>query len=224
MSRLCVILFGPPGSGKGTQAKFLKQALGMAHISTGDMLREHIAAGDGLGREVEATIQAGGLVPDETVNRMVADRIERADCKTGFILDGFPRTVDQARLLVGLLAAHQIRQVTVHLKVDYNVIVARLSGRRLCPTCGALYSVTSSAPTVSEMCDYDGRRLVIRDDDREEVVTERLRAYEKQTSPVLDFLRSAGYKVWDVDGADAAPAVIAKRIEGLIRRELSQAE
>src|SRR6202043_2833972 len=87
MSRLCVILFGPPGSGKGTQAKFLKVALGMAHISTGDMLREHIAAGGGLGREVEATIQAGGLVPDELVNRMVEDRIERADCETGFILD-----------------------------------------------------------------------------------------------------------------------------------------
>jgi adenylate kinase len=224
MSRLCVILFGPPGSGKGTQAKFLKQALGMAHISTGDMLREHIAAGDALGREVAAVIQAGGLVPDETVNRMVEERIELPDCEKGFILDGFPRTVDQARLLVGLLASHRIRQVTVHLKVDYNVIIARLSGRRLCPTCGALYSATSSAPTVSEMCDYDGRRLVIRDDDREEVVSERLRAYGEQTRPVLDFLRNAGYKVWDVEGADAPPAAIAKRIEELVRRELAAAE
>lgn len=224
MSRLCVILFGPPGSGKGTQAKFLKQALGMAHISTGDMLREHMAAGDALGLEVSATMQAGGLVPDETVNRMVEERIERADCKTGFILDGFPRTVNQAKLLVELLAAQRVRHMTVHLKVDYNVIVARLSGRRLCPTCGALYSVTSSAPTVSEMCDYDGSKLMIRDDDREEVVTERLRAYEKQTSPVLDYLRSAGYHVWDVEGADAPPAAIAKRVEALIRKELAAAE
>jgi len=221
MSRLCVILFGPPGSGKGTQAKFLKKALGMAHISTGDMLREHIAAGDGLGREIHATIQAGGLVPDETVNRMVEERIELADCKTGFILDGFPRTVDQAKLLVGLLAAHQVRQVTIHLKVDYNVIITRIACRRQCHTCGVLYSVTSSAPTVSEMCDYDGSKLYIRDDDREEVVRERLRAYEKQTTPVLDFLRGSGYSVWDVEGADAAPAVIAKRIETLIRRELA---
>ncbi len=217
MSRLCVILFGPPGSGKGTQAKFLKQALAMAHISTGDMLREHIAAGDALGREVAAVIQAGGLVPDETVNRMVEERIELPDCRTGFILDGFPRTVNQAKLLVGLLASHQVQQVTVHLKVDYNVIIARIAGRRQCPTCGVLYSVTSSAPTVSEMCDYDGSRLLIRDDDREEVVRERLRAYGEQTAPVLDFLRSAGYKVWDVEGADAPPAAIAKRIEGLIR-------
>jgi len=224
MSRLCVILFGPPGSGKGTQAKFLKQALGIAHISTGDMLREHMAAGDGLGHEIAATIQAGGLVPDETVNLMVEERIELPDSKTGFILDGFPRTVNQAKLLVGLLAAHGIRPVVVHLKVDYNVIIARLSGRRQCPTCGALYSVTSNAPTVSEVCDYDGSKLVVREDDREEVVRERLRAYEKQTTPVLDFLRGSGYTVLDVEGADASPAAIARRIEALIRKEVGPAQ
>jgi adenylate kinase len=201
----------------------LKQALEMAHISTGDMLRERIAAGDGLGREVAVTIQAGGLVPDETVNRMVEERIELEDCKTGFILDGFPRTVEQAKLLVGLLAARRVRQVVIHLKVDYNVIIARLAGRRQCPTCGALYSLTSNAPTVSEGCDYDGSKLIVRDDDREEVVRERLRAYERQTTPVLDFLRSAGYKVWDVQGADAPPAAIAKRIVSLVQRERGQA-
>src|SRR5580658_1113401 len=140
MHRLCLILFGPPGSGKGTQAKLLRQALGIAHISTGDMLRERVAAGDALGREASGVMQSGGLVPDALVNRMVEERIEQPDCEKGFILDGYPRTVDQARLLGGLLAAqggnppNGLLPLVVHLKVDYNVIIARLSGRRQCPT------------------------------------------------------------------------------------------
>jgi len=210
-------MFGPPGSGKGTQAKLLRQSLGVAHISTGDMLREHLAAGDEMGKEIAGVMQSGGLVPDETVNRMVEERIERPDCEKGFILDGFPRTVPQARLLAGLLAAKGIRPLVVHLKVDYNVVIARISGRRQCPTCGALYAISSNVPTVSEVCDYDGSKLAIREDDRPEVVGERLRAYERQTAPVLEFLRQAGYACFDVEGADAPPQVIARRIEGLIR-------
>jgi adenylate kinase len=219
MHRLCLILFGPPGSGKGTQAKLLRQALGIAHISTGDMLRERVAAGDALGMEGAGVMQSGGLVPDALVNRMVEERIDQPDCEKGFILDGYPRTVDQARLLGGLLAARggnpadALLPLVVHLKVDYNVIIARLSGRRQCPTCGALYSVTSNAPTVSEVCDYDGSKLVIRDDDRPEVVGERLRAYERQTEPVLEFLKGAGYAFFEVEGADASPQAIARRIE-----------
>lgn len=219
MPRLCLILFGPPGSGKGTQAKLLRQSLGIAHISTGDMLRERIAAGDELGREASSIMQAGGLVPDAMVNRMVEDRIGQPDSEKGFILDGFPRTVEQARLLGALLQSQHIRPLVIHLKVDYNVIIARLSGRRQCPTCGALYSVTSNAPNVSEVCDYDGSRLAVRDDDRPEVVSERLRAYERQTAPVLEFLKGAGYPLWDVEGADASPQAISRRIETLIRDE-----
>lgn len=219
MSRLCLILFGPPGSGKGTQAKFLRQFLGVAHISTGDMLRERVASGDALGLEVASVMQSGGLVPDEMVNRMVEDRIELPDCEKGFILDGFPRTVNQAKLLSGVLASKGISPMVVHLKVDYNVIIARLSGRRQCPTCGALYSVTSNAPTVSEVCDYDGSKLEVRNDDRPEVVGERLRAYERQTAPVLEYLKSAGYVFWEVEGADGAPQTIARRIEALIEQE-----
>jgi len=219
MSRLCVILFGPPGSGKGTQAKFLRQSLGIAHISTGDMLRERIAAGDGLGLQASQIMQSGNLVPDEIVNRMVEDRIEQADAVKGFILDGYPRTVPQARLLVELLKSKGISPLVVHLKVDYNVIIARLSGRRQCPTCGALYSVTSNAPTVSEVCDYDGSKLVIRDDDRPEVVGERLRAYERQTAPVLEFLKSAGYQTAVIEGADASPQAISKRVLDWIEKQ-----
>lgn len=219
MHRLCLILFGPPGSGKGTQAKFLRQSLGIAHISTGDMLRERVASGDALGMEAASIMQSGGLVPDAIVDRMVEDRIEQPDCEKGFILDGFPRTVSQARLLGALLKTKGIDPLVVHLKVDYNVIVSRLSGRRQCPTCGALYSVTSNSPTVSEVCDYDGSKLLIRDDDRPEVVRERLRAYERQTEPVLEFLRGCGYALGEIEGADASPQAIARRIEAWIREQ-----
>ncbi len=154
-TRLCLILFGPPGSGKGTQATLLREKLGMAHISTGDMLRERVASGDELGKAVAGIMQSGGLVPDELVNRMVEDRIEQKDAVSGFILDGYPRTVAQAQLLDCVLKARKIRTVVVYLKVDYNVVIARLSGRRQCPTCGALYSVSANSPAVSEVCDYD---------------------------------------------------------------------
>jgi len=214
--RRCLILFGPPGSGKGTQAKLLRQSLGWAHISTGDMLRAHLAAGDKLGKEIAAVMQSGGLVPDETVNRMVEERIEEADCKEGFLLDGFPRTVSQAVLLGGLLTPRHIQTVVVHLKVDYNVVISRIAGRRQCPTCGALYSVTSNAPTVSEVCDYDGSKLIVRDDDRPEVVEQRLKAYEVQTAPVLAYLKQAGYSILDIEGEGASPQVIARRIEKAI--------
>ena len=210
-------MFGPPGSGKGTQAKLLRQSLGWAHISTGDMLRAHMAAGDALGKEIAAVMQSGGLVSDETVNRMVEERIEEEDCTEGFILDGFPRTVSQAVLLKDLLAARHIHSVVVHLKVDYNVIISRIAGRRQCPTCGALYSVASNAPTVSEVCDYDGSKLIARDDDRPEVVEQRLKAYEMQTAPVLAYFKQAGYSVEEIEGEGASPQVIARRIERAIQ-------
>jgi adenylate kinase len=211
-----LILFGPPGSGKGTQATLLRKAFGVAHISTGDMLRERAASGDPLGAAAAALMKSGGLVPDQIVNKMVEERIEEPDCAAGFILDGFPRTVDQARLLAGLLEAKNISPVVVYLKVDYNVIIARLSGRRLCPTCGALYSVASNAPTIAQVCDRCGSKLVIREDDREEVVTERLKAYERQTTPVLACLKAQGYRLLEIDGADGRPQEIAKRIQAWV--------
>ena len=220
MSRLCLILFGAPGSGKGTQAKLLRQELGLPHISTGDMLRERVASRDALGLRVEGLLQAGALVPDELVNVLVADRIEQPDCAPGFLLDGYPRTVNQAGILTELLGSREITTVVVHLKVDYNVIVARLAGRRLCPVCGALYSMSPNTPSVSEVCDYDGSRLVVRDDDREEVVVARLQAYDRQTAPVLGYFRETGVDCWEVDGAaPGGPQVIARRIEALIKEK-----
>jgi adenylate kinase len=173
-------------------------------------------------------MQSGGLVSDETVNQLVEDRIQDPDCEKGFILDGFPRTVSQARLLLGLLEAKGIRPLVIHLEVDYNVIIARISGRRQCPTCGAVYSANANAPHVSEACDYCGSTLVIRPDDREEVVRQRLLAYDQQTTPVLKFLRERSVTVLDVRGDQDSPQVLARRLKGLIsearRMRLSGAE
>lgn len=198
----------------------LKQAFGVAHISTGDMLRERIALGDSRGKRVAKIMAAGGLVPDDTVNRIVEDRITFDDCKTGFMLDGYPRTVSQAKWLAEKLAAKQMRPMVVHLEVDYNVIIRRISGRRQCPVCGTLYNVAKDPDRVA--CDLEGAKLEIRDDDREDVVRERLLAYDRQTAPVLAFFKEAGYPVWSVAGI-GAPEAIATKIEDLIRKERERA-
>jgi adenylate kinase len=221
MNRICLIMFGAPGSGKGTQAKLLSEALGVPHISTGDMLRERIARKDALGLQVEGILQAGGLVSDEIVNRLVAERIEQPDCAAGFILDGYPRTVNQAKVLTGICIARAIAPLVVYLKVDYNVIVARLAGRRLCPVCGTVYNLSREALKV---CKNDGSKLMIREDDREEVVRERLKAYETQTRPVLEFFRQAGYPCWEIEGnAGGGPPAIARRIQELVAEKLGGA-
>lgn len=205
-------MFGPPGSGKGTQAKLLKNHLGWPHISTGDMLREHVQAQDELGIEIAAVMKSGQLVGDDLANRLVETRLERPDVEAGLILDGYPRTVQQAAWMSKLLDRKDFRPVVAHLKVDYNKIVARLSGRRVCPQCGALYSLAFNPPRVSELCDNDGSRLMIRDDDREEIIRRRLEAYDRQTLPVLGYIRDAGISYHEVEATDGAPARIAQRI------------
>lgn len=212
-----IILFGPPGSGKGTQAKLLRAAAGIPHISTGDMLRERIASGDELGLQVKDLMQAGRLVPDEVVNQMVADRIAQPDCRRGFILDGYPRTLSQAAALERLLAGKGYRHLVIHLKVDYTKVIARITGRRVCPVCGTLYSLTSNPPRQPAVCDLDGARLVLRDDDRESVIRERLDAYERLTRPLLEFYRTRGTGFYEVNGSDGSPEEIFERIRGLLR-------
>lgn len=194
----------------------LTRALGVPHISTGDMLRARISSGDELGREVAGLMQAGRLVPDEAVNRLVRDRISKPDCRSGFILDGYPRTIQQAEVLEREVAERGFEQVVIHLKVDYTIIIARIAGRRQCPVCGALYSLTSNPPRRADRCDLDGARLTVRDDDREEVIRERLEAYERQTRPLLEYFSASGHLFFEVDGSHESPAAILERIRGLL--------
>ena len=151
---------------------------------------------------VAATMHAGSLVSDEVVDRMVEERLSRPDAAKGFVLDGYPRTLAQAGALERRgWPSGRVREVVIHLAVDYNVIIARLTGRRECPRCGTLYNVALRPPKVDELCDLDGEKLVRRDDDREEVIRERLDAYERQTRPVLDYLRTSGGRVIEVDAS-----------------------
>jgi adenylate kinase len=207
-----IVLFGPPGSGKGTQARLLTRRLGVPHVSTGDMLRERIRQGAGVGAAVAATMQAGALVPDEMVNVMVEDRLSRPDAAEGFVLDGYPRTIAQARHLRDWLERRGVGEVVIHLAVDYNIVIARLTGRRQCPRCGTLYNIVLKPPKVDELCDLDGEKLAIRDDDRETVIRERLQAYERQTRPVLEFYREAGQRVVEVDAGNDPPERMFERI------------
>jgi adenylate kinase len=207
-----IVLFGSPGSGKGTQAKLLRHCLQGPHISTGDMLRSHINAGDEIGLEAQRLIKTGNLVPDEMVNRLVESRLTQPDCRQGIILDGYPRTVNQAAFLLRLAADDGFRPAVIHLVVDYEKIVARLSGRRQCPVCGTLYSLRTNPPKIAGVCDLDGATLVTREDDREPVIRERLREYDSQTLPILNFFREAGVPMFEIDGGEASPEQIMQKI------------
>jgi adenylate kinase len=211
-TRRALILFGSPGSGKGTQSKLLVERLGIPQISTGDMLREHIQVGDEIGVRVRELMRAGSLVSDELVNSLVEDRLKQPDTDRGFILDGYPRTLQQADVMSLLLDRLKIGQLVIHLVVDYNVIIARISGRRQCPACGTLYNATSKPPKVAGVCDLDGSALVIREDDRESVVRERLDAYEQKTRPLLDHFRQTGRRVVEIDASTLKPERVFDRI------------
>lgn len=175
------------------------------------MLREHIQAGDALGLEVRSIIKAGNLVPDHLVIRLVEERLDRPDCKSGVLLDGFPRTIEQAEMLFGLAQARGLRLLVIHLQVDYDVITARLTGRRICPQCGTLYNILLKPPIVAGRCDIEGARLIVREDDKESVIRQRLVAYDAQTMPVLDYF-SSRVKFFRVDGSDRKPDDLSDEI------------
>lgn len=183
-----LILFGPPGAGKGTQAQFLVDTYKIPQISTGDMLRAAVKNQTPLGIKAQEIMQQGGLVSDEIVLGIVEERLAQEDCRQGFVLDGFPRTIPQADALVQILqrAGRTIEHV-ISLEVDTDEIVKRLSGRRSCPACGKGYHETYDAPKQAGVCDACGAALVQRDDDREETVRNRLSVYEQQTAPLKDY-------------------------------------
>jgi adenylate kinase len=189
----------------------LTQCHRVPHISTGDMLRDRIRQGIAA-TAVVATMQSGALVPDEVVNRLVEVRLSEPDAANGFVLDGYPRTLAQADHLVQWLDGRGVREVVIHLAVDYNVVIARLTGRRQCPRCGTLYNLATKRPRVDETCDLDGEKLIIREDDKESVIRERLDAYERQTRPVLDYYRQVGRRVVEVDASHDPPEKVFKKI------------
>lgn len=195
-----VILLGPPGAGKGTQGKRIEQHYKIPQISTGDILRQNVKTGTPLGRAAQEVMERGQLVPDELVCPMVADRLREIDCGRGFILDGFPRNAAQAGWLDAFLENEFFDKssgcnrlpIVIRLDVNYNELLRRLSGRRSCPTCGRTYNVHLQPPKVDELCDVDGTKLVIRADDREEVIRERLNEFDLQTRPVADYYQAKG--------------------------------
>lgn len=202
-----VIFLGPPGAGKGTQAKQLAAKYMVPHLSTGDMLRENIAKGTPLGAKAKPIMERGELVPDSLVLKMVRERIERPDCSRGFVFDGFPRTVAQAQYLGELLKQHGFRRpLVIHLRIDTALILRRITGRRMCKTGGEIYNLYDRPPQVEGRCDNDGGELVQRPDDREEIVAPRLAAYEKQTSPLVAYYKRLGL-LHDVDASKSVEDV-----------------
>ena len=164
----------------------------------------------------QALIKAGKLVPNELVNQLVEQRVSEPDARSGMILDGYPRTLNQAGVLLDLLKKDGFGVAVIHLVVDYDKIVARLSGRRQCPVCGTLYSLATNPPKVSGVCDLDGAALITREDDQESVIRERLLEYDRQTLPILNFFRDAGVPLFEVQGGEAAPEQIMHQICGLL--------
>jgi adenylate kinase len=203
---LKIILLGPPGAGKGTQCKRISERYGAAHLSSGDILRAERKAGTDLGKKAQGYMDSGALVPDQLIIDMMIGAIKK--CPKGYLLDGFPRTTVQGEALdKALAAAGEKVDAVLNLKIDDSVIIARMSGRRSCPKCGAVYHVTNQPPKKAGVCDNDGEALVQRPDDKPEVVANRLKTYHEQTAAVVGYYQKAGRKVIDIDADKPVDAV-----------------
>jgi len=204
-----LVLLGPPGAGKGTQAKLLARDYGIPHISTGDMFRDHKARGTEIGKTVQAIMDSGGLVTDDITNAMVEERLSRPDVKAGFILDGYPRTTAQAAYLDGLLQSlGQGIDRVISYEVAVGALVDRIGGRRSCAKCGAVYHVTGHPPKKAGVCDRDGSALVQREDDKAENVEKRMQEYAAKTSPLKRFYEQRGV-VAEIQGIGEPEAILA---------------
>ncbi len=206
---MILLLLGPPGAGKGTQAKLLAQEYRIPHVSTGDMFRDHKARGTELGKKIQAVMDAGGLVTDEITNALVDERLSRPDVAGGLILDGYPRTTAQAEHLERTLASNgrKIDRV-VSYEIPTDVVAERMGGRRSCPKCGAVYHVTANPPRRAGACDADGAALVQRDDDKPENVQKRMVEYAEKTKPLKRFYQGRGL-VAEVEAQGAPAAILA---------------
>ncbi len=214
-----VVLLGAPGAGKGTQCKRIVNRYGLQHLSSGDILRRHRADSTELGKKAQSYMDSGALVPDQIVVEMMTEEIKKAP-DAGFILDGFPRTVNQATELDKSLASdHQQIDIVLNLKVDDKIIAERMTGRRSCPKCGMVYHVKNLKPKVNGICDNDGTKLIQRPDDAPEVVANRLETYHKQTKPVVDYYKE-NRTVYDIDSnkdAEKVSDLIFGKLDALVK-------
>lgn len=211
-----LILFGAPGSGKGTQAKLAGQELGLPHISTGDILRQSVKDGTSLGLQAKSYMDSGALVPDNLILGMIGERLRREDAAAGFLLDGFPRTVAQAEGLDALLAGRgQEINAVISLEVDREELIGRLTARRMCPKCGAIYNVLSQPPRAQGICDLCGAGLEQRADDQRATVENRLRVYREQTEPVMEYYRTRAL-LRQVDGS-RPPEEVFRSLKAALR-------
>ncbi|MGI0055249.1 MAG: adenylate kinase [Thermoplasmata archaeon] len=205
-----IVFLGPPGAGKGTQAAELARSLGIPHLSTGDLLRNAVAAQTPLGKDAEGYMRAGQLVPDDLVLRMLEERLGQPDARAGFLLDGFPRTIPQAEALLRLTPADRV----ISFDVPASVLVERLGQRRVCPQCQSVYNLRSRPPSSPGKCDRDGTELVQRPDDLPQAITTRLEVYQRQTAPLLDFYRARGI-LRPID-ASGTPGEVAARLRDVL--------
>lgn len=213
-----IVLLGAPGAGKGTQCKRIVDKYGLHHLSSGDILRRHRTEGTELGKKAQSHMDSGALVPDQIIVEMMADEIKKAS-KAGFVLDGFPRTVEQARELDKAMASNGERiDIVLNLKMDDDIVSQRMTGRRSCPQCGAVYHIENLKPKVEGICDNDGTELIQRPDDSLEVVANRLRTYHLQTEPVVDYYKNS-QTVYDIDASktiDEATALVFEKLDALV--------
>jgi adenylate kinase len=215
MRSQALIFLGAPGAGKGTQAREVSKHFSIPQISTGDMLREAARNQTPLGLAAKAKMEAGELVPDEVVCGIVDQRVEQPDCERGFILDGFPRTLAQAQFVDQMLQAKgKGNPLVFDIQVERDLLLKRLTGRRICSICGELYNVYFNPPRVEGVCDNDGGKLLQRADDSEETIRQRLVAYKQQTSPLIDYYRSRGV-LQEVDGNRSPEAITGELIDFL---------
>jgi adenylate kinase len=212
---------GAPGAGKGTQGKAIAEAYGIPEISTGDILRDNVARGTELGSKADPIMKSGALVPDDLMLEMIADRLKQPDAQRGFVLDGFPRTVAQAEWLDQYLesatfAGRRLAPVVVNIKVGYNQLLQRLTGRRSCPVDGRIYNIYFQPPKNDNLCDACGAPLVQRKDDKDEVISERLKSYERQTLPLVEYYGRQG-RITEVNGELPVERVTAETLKVIER-------
>lgn len=212
--RMKLVIFGPPSAGKGTQAQKLSKKYGIPQIATGDLLREHVAKKTPIGLKVKAILDAGKLGPDDLIVQIIKERVSQPDCRNGYLLDGFPRTMNQAKELEKMTDI----DLVLNIGVDTELLVERAVGRRICPKCAVVYHVTFNPPKKTGVCDKCGSNLIQRDDDKEETIRKRLKVYQEQTEPLIEHYRKKG-KLMNIDGSLGIDGVFEQMVRAVDRLE-----